>query len=47
MLNAEQMAGYEKILDHMLKNKQNLFVDGPDGTGKTYPYKALIAKVGR
>ena len=45
-LNVEQMAGYEKILDHVLKNKgQVFFVDGPGGTGKTYLYKALIAKV--
>ena len=40
------MAGYEEILDHVLKNKgQVFFVDGPGGTGKTYLYKALIAKV--
>ena len=45
-LNVEQMAGYEEILDHVLKNKgQVFFVDGPGGTGKTYFYKALIAKV--
>src|SRR6185312_269043 len=45
-LNAEQMAGYEEILDHVLKNKgQVFFVDRPGGTGKTYLYKALIAKV--
>jgi hypothetical protein len=40
------MAGYEEILDHVLKNKgQVFFVNGPGGTGKTYLYKALIAKV--
>ncbi|XP_039818500.1 uncharacterized protein LOC120681006 [Panicum virgatum] len=40
------MAGYEEILDHVLKNKgQVFFVDGPGGTGKTYLYKTLIAKV--
>ena len=45
-LNAEQMTSYEEILDHVLKNKgQMFFVDGPGGTGKTYFYKALIAKV--
>ena len=45
-LNVEQMAGCEEILDHVLKNKgQVFFVDGPGGTGKTYLYKALIAKV--
>ena len=45
-LNAEQMASYEEILGHVLKNKGRVFfVDGPGGTGKTYLYKALIAKV--
>ena len=45
-LNAEQMAGYEEILDHVLKNKGHVFfVDGPGGIGKTYLYKVLIAKV--
>jgi hypothetical protein len=40
------MAGYDKILDHVLKNKgQVFFVDGPGGTGKMYLYKALIAKM--
>ena len=40
------MAGYEEILDHVLKNKGHVFfVDGPGGTGKTYLYKALLAKV--
>jgi len=46
ILNVEQMTSYEKILDHVLKNKgQMFFVDGPGGTGKTYLYKALLAKV--
>ncbi|PUZ46146.1 hypothetical protein GQ55_7G026400 [Panicum hallii var. hallii] len=46
ILNAEQMAGYEEILDHVLNSKgQAFFVDGPGGTGETYLYKALIAKV--
>ena len=45
-LNAEQMAGYNEILDHVLNHKGNVFfVDGPGGTGKTYPYRALLAKV--
>jgi hypothetical protein len=45
-LNAEKMACYEEILDHVLKNTgQAFFVDGPGGTGKTYLYKVLIAKV--
>ncbi|RCV37930.1 hypothetical protein SETIT_8G102700v2 [Setaria italica] len=33
-LNAEQRAGFE-----------DFFLDGPSGTGKTYLYKALLAKV--
>jgi hypothetical protein len=45
-LNAEQMASYEEMLDHVSNNKGHVFfVDGPDGTGKTYLYKALIAKM--
>ena len=45
-LNAEQMAGYNEILDHVLNHKGNVFfVDGPGGTGKTYLYRALLAKV--
>jgi hypothetical protein len=40
------MAGYEGILDHVLKNTGQVFVvDGPGGTIKTHLYKALIAKV--
>uniref|UniRef100_A0A8R7RAK5 ATP-dependent DNA helicase n=1 Tax=Triticum urartu TaxID=4572 RepID=A0A8R7RAK5_TRIUA len=45
-LNIEQRAGFEEILDHVVNNrKQVFFVDGPGGTGKTYLYKALLAKV--
>ena len=45
-LNAEQMAEYNEILDHVLNHKGNVFfVDGPGGTGKTYLYRALLAKV--
>jgi len=40
------MAGYNEILDHVLNHKGNVFfVDGPGGTGKTYLYRALLAKV--
>ena len=40
------MAGYNEILDHVLNHKGNVFfVDGPGGTGKTYLYRALQAKV--
>ena len=45
-LNIEQRAGFEEILDHVVNNrKQVFFVVGPGGTGKTYLYKALLAKV--
>ena len=45
-LNAEQMAEYNEILDHVLNHKGNVFfVDGPSGTCKTYLYRALLAKV--
>ena len=40
------MVGYNEILDHVLSHKGNVFfVDGPGGTGKTYLYRALLAKV--
>ena len=46
-LNNEQLAGYNDIMDHVMKQKSQIFfVDGPGGTGKTYLYKALLAKVG-
>jgi hypothetical protein len=46
MLNAEQMAGYDEIFNHVLKNKgQVFFVDDSDGTSKMHLYKALITKV--
>ncbi|XP_044444071.1 ATP-dependent DNA helicase PIF1 [Triticum aestivum] len=45
-MNIEQRARFEEILNHMVNNrKQVFFVDGPGGTGKTYLYKALLAKV--
>ncbi|XP_051220370.1 uncharacterized protein [Lolium perenne] len=45
-LNKEQRAGFDEILSHVLnKRSQIFFVDGPGGTGKTYLYKALLAKV--
>ena len=35
-LNAEQMEGFDEILDHVINNKGKVFfVDGPGGTGKT------------
>jgi hypothetical protein len=45
-LNAEQSASFDEILHHVIKGKGHVFfVDGPGGTGKTYVYKALLAKV--
>ena len=45
-LNAEQSYGFNEILAHVVNKKGNVFfVDGPGGTGKTYLYKALLAKV--
>ncbi|RCV30796.1 hypothetical protein SETIT_6G124500v2 [Setaria italica] len=40
------LAGFEEILDHVMKGKGHVFfVDGLGGIDKTYLYKALIAKV--
>lgn len=45
-LNTEQRAGFDEILNHVMSKKARVFfVDGPGGTGKTYLYKALIAKI--
>jgi lysophospholipid acyltransferase (LPLAT)-like uncharacterized protein len=45
-LNKEQREGFDEILQHVRANKsQVLFVDGPGGTGKTFLYKALLARV--
>lgn len=45
-LNNEQRAGFDEIIDHVLNKKNQLFfVDGPGGTGKTFLYKALLARV--
>ena len=39
------MEGFNKIFDHVIRNKEKVFfVDGPGGTGKTYLYRALLAK---
>ena len=39
-------AGFNLIMNHVEKKVgQVFFVDGPGGTGKTYLYKALLAKV--
>jgi len=40
------MEGFNEIFDHVIRNKGKVFVvDGPGGTGKTYLYRALLAKV--
>ncbi|XP_010230087.1 uncharacterized protein LOC104581332 [Brachypodium distachyon] len=44
-LNNEQLAGFNDIMDHVTSQKSQVFFDGPGGTGKTYLYKALLAKV--
>jgi hypothetical protein len=45
-LKVEQRAGFDLIMNHVVKKVgQVFFVDGPGGTGKTYLYKALLAKV--
>ena len=45
-LNIEQRTGFEEILDHVVNNRKHVFfANGPGGTGKTYLYKALLAKV--
>ena len=45
-LNAEQMEGFNEIFDHVMRNRGKVFfVDGPGGTGKTYLYRALLARV--
>jgi len=45
-LNKEQRAGFDEIMHHVIDRKsQVFFIDGPRGTGKTFLYKALLAKV--
>ncbi|KAM3330338.1 hypothetical protein ACQJBY_026944 [Aegilops geniculata] len=45
-LNSEQLAGFNDIMDHIMnKRSQVFFLDAPGGTGKTYLFKALLAKV--
>jgi ABC-type transporter Mla maintaining outer membrane lipid asymmetry ATPase subunit MlaF len=45
-LNSDQRSGFNEILDHVVNKRGKVFfVDGPGGTGKTYLYRALLAKV--
>ena len=40
------MEGFKEIFDHVIRNKGKVFfVDGPGGTGNTYLYRALLARV--
>lgn len=46
MLNAGQRTAYKCIISHVKQKKAGLFfIDGPGGTGKTFLYCALYAKV--
>ena len=45
-LNKEQRTGFDETIRHVIDRKsQVFFIDGPGGTGKTFLYKALLAKV--
>lgn len=45
-LNKEQLDAYNIILKTVLEAKSEaFFIDGPGGTGKTFLYKALLAKI--
>ena len=46
LLNSEQRLAYDKILAAVDRGDGGVFfVDGPGGTGKTFLYRALLAKV--
>ena len=45
-LNAEQRSAYDDIMAAVYSKQGGLFfVDGPGGTGKTFLYRALLAKL--
>ena len=45
-LNAEQRSAYDEIMAAVCSKQGGLFfVDGPGGTGKTFLYRALLAKL--
>ncbi|XP_076951544.1 uncharacterized protein LOC143624938 [Bidens hawaiensis] len=45
-LNPDQKIVYDEIMMHVDNDRPGLFfIDGPDGTGKTFVYKALLAQV--
>ncbi|KAG7537158.1 Helitron helicase-like domain [Arabidopsis suecica] len=46
LLNSEQRTVYDAVLDSVANNLGKLFfLNGPGGTGKTFVYKTLIAKL--
>ncbi|XP_058192062.1 uncharacterized protein LOC131309444 [Rhododendron vialii] len=46
LLNVEQATAFKEILTAVLnQNPKSFFIDGPGGTGKTFLYRALLAKV--
>ncbi|XP_042474831.1 ATP-dependent DNA helicase PIF1-like [Macadamia integrifolia] len=46
MLNFEQKIAYNLILNQVNSKKSGIFfIDGPEGTGKTFLYHALLAKI--
>jgi ATP-dependent DNA helicase PIF1 len=45
-LNTEQLRAYDEILAAVDRDQGGVFfVDGPGGTGKSFLYRALLAKV--
>ncbi|XP_022862536.1 uncharacterized protein LOC111382728 [Olea europaea var. sylvestris] len=45
-LNKEQQFAYDSILDYVFNDRNGLFfIDGPEGTGKTYLYRALLVTI--
>jgi hypothetical protein len=44
-LNEEQRAAYDEIMSSIDTEHGVFFVDGPDGTGKTYRYRAVLATI--
>ncbi|XP_076927855.1 uncharacterized protein LOC143591556 [Bidens hawaiensis] len=45
-LNFDQKVVYDEIITHVDNDRPGLFfIDGPDGTGKTFVYKNLLAQV--
>jgi hypothetical protein len=46
LLNSDQLFVFNAIMDRVINKRGRVFfVDGPGGTGKTFLYKALLAKV--